>query len=1345
MLLMFTITLMNNTIRTLVWMATILLLIIALYSMAGRLLVAKVNDYQTDIENTLSQAMNTQVRVGTIKGGWSGISPIITLNDIVISANDPSVKPLSTSINIDSIRLQPDFVGMIINRTVTFSDISVDGLTTYFEQLEDRRWIIRGLKADKPPPTLPQLFEFLLNNRKFAFLNPYVEFKPYQQEPYILDDVEIQLERRANGMRAVGKIKFPYQRSKTKIDKNIAPYINWIVNGVGDPKQFDQFSFKAYGRVDPVSLNNYLPNAKVEDKFKITSLSLGNETWMEVISGEVKQIKSLLSIPKLEMARRDDVVNNEWKTLPALSKLNAEIKVDHVIGSTMWDAWVDNLDFYFGSQHWQPKQMRLKVNRGEHTDIYLEHDGLNIATAINSVIESSLIKPQTQKGLSELSPKGIMKDIVFRMHIPKNDDNQTEKKPNYQLDATIQQASVLARGGSPATSGLDGKLRLVPGGGFFDVDSDNLTLHFSNLFSNAWSFQQAKGRLYFKANPIDGLSIKTDQLRLFHPASELRVALNLALPPDPTLHQMNLAVSLLNIDLAVKNDFLPNTLDKNLYDYLDRAMEKGLLTDGAFLFHGELAKNAPDIAKTLEMYINLDRANLDYSPEPPNPNPVWPKLTDANSYFMIDQDGIFGAIEQAKVYKTNLNQLDIALPFVNGKARELRLKGNAKGTLSDSLRFLQNTPLAKATNNAIKDWSSSVGTTAIDVDLVIPFDKTLTGRTAIDVDVQNADLTISSLKLIANNINGDLNLSNQGINADKMTMDLFAEPVDVSINSAVNKTEGKQVSTTQIRVEGAVKGKALYDWSDQPLLSLLDGKTNYVATLDLNSEKDMTDESVQAKRFLTVKSDLQGLAIDLPGALKKEKQQTNEFNLLLNIGDISSRLAINYLDDVKALLLLEQSVVKKGEITINSGNPSLPLQNGLNVKANLAQVDLEEWQLFIKKLQSRSQSTNSSNIINRIAVNTDQLDAFGQSLNQVESIITRLTDAYLISVKSPMINGNITLADDTNTPIAIDLDYLRLADNTNDKTTDMDSFSKPDPMEKVNPQTLPPMNVSAREITIGSENLGDWSFEFRPNALGAKVRSIRANFKSLVLSDLTDQYGATLDWYYLDGLHSTRLEGTLSGLNMANVLEELGNAGSIESTRFSANHSFEWDGSPALFDIMRLRGGINLNIERGQFVEIKSAANALQVIGVFDFNALTRRLRLDFSDIAPGGFNFDKINGDFFLDEGILINRSLTIDNPSSTFQMVGSVDLLGQQVDQELIVTLPVSRNLPWYALLGGPQLAAGVFVAGQIFRNQIEQFSSARYSVIGPFDNLNVEFVKIFNNEFEQSPFVEGALENQ
>ena len=77
------------------------------------------------------------------------------------------------------------------------------------------------------------------------------------------------------------------------------------------------------------------------------------------------------------------------------------------------------------------------------------------------------------------------------------------------------------------------------------------------------------------------------------------------------------------------------------------------------------------------------------------------------------------------------------------------------------------------------------------------------------------------------------------------------------------------------------------------------------------------------------------------------------------------------------------------------------------------------------------------------------------------------------------------------------------------------------------------------------------------------------------------------------------------------------------------------------------------------------------------------------------------------------------------------------------MLVTLPVSSSLPWYAAYLGfvnPLAAGAVLVGERIFRNQIEKFSSAKYKVTGTLQDPKVTFVQVFPKAMDE-PAVTAA----
>ena len=134
---------------------------------------------------------------------------------------------------------------------------------------------------------------------------------------------------------------------------------------------------------------------------------------------------------------------------------------------------------------------------------------------------------------------------------------------------------------------------------------------------------------------------------------------------------------------------------------------------------------------------------------------------------------------------------------------------------------------------------------------------------------------------------------------------------------------------------------------------------------------------------------------------------------------------------------------------------------------------------------------------------------------------------------------------------------------------------------------------------------------------------------------------------------------------------------------------------------------------------------------MLNFNNLVRRLQLDFSDLYKKGLSYNSVDGIMLFDNGLLkIEEPLHVKGPSSDFKMTGSLDLDQETIVGELVVTLPITSNLPWIvALVGGVPAAAGTYLASLIFKEQLNKLSSAVYTISGTWSEPKIAFDRLFD----------------
>jgi uncharacterized protein YhdP len=223
-------------------------------------------------------------------------------------------------------------------------------------------------------------------------------------------------------------------------------------------------------------------------------------------------------------------------------------------------------------------------------------------------------------------------------------------------------------------------------------------------------------------------------------------------------------------------------------------------------------------------------------------------------------------------------------------------------------------------------------------------------------------------------------------------------------------------------------------------------------------------------------------------------------------------------------------------------------------------------------------------------------------------------------------------------------------------------------------------------------------------------------------------------------------QGILSAADLAAVLPQWGYAASVSTERAVMTADLNWLGSPAAVDLTRLIGTAAFEAENGRFLEVTQGADAMKIFSLVNFSTIAKRLNFDFSDVVGEGVSFDSMTATTEFNEGTMqFLEPMAVNGSGSSFRIGGTVGLVDGNLDNEMIVTLPVTKGLPWYAAyiaLANPLAGLGVLVGERVLRKPLEQFSSAKYEIGGTLEEPELKFVGVWDTTMDQ-PHV--SLEQQ
>tara|TARA_B100000787_G_C16174719_1_gene288360 strand:- start:732 stop:1721 length:990 start_codon:yes stop_codon:yes gene_type:complete len=316
--------------------------------------------------------------------------------------------------------------------------------------------------------------------------------------------------------------------------------------------------------------------------------------------------------------------------------------------------------------------------------------------------------------------------------------------------------------------------------------------------------------------------------------------------------------------------------------------------------------------------------------------------------------------------------------------------------------------------------------------------------------------------------------------------------------------------------------------------------------------------------------------------------------------------------------------------------------------------------------------------------------------------------------------------------VHIDYAYLNFPDPVSETTDNVDL------LENIDPSQLIDADVSIDKLVKNGDSFGQWQFKARRQGEQVNVHDLDADIRHSHLQ-------GNLIWDKVDGVHRTQFTGRAESKDMRSLLTDWGYDPALVAETSAIEVQLDWPRSPFAFALKEVSGDLGLRLKKGSFSSSPNAAKGLRILALFDMSRLVKRVKLDFSDIIQPGFNFDSVAAHYRFDHGFAATVSpSTIKSATLNLSMDGWIDFNQREVDNNLIVTLPVADKLPLAALIAGlPQLGSMIYVVNKLIGDELSTFTSARYRVVGSLDNPDVKLVKIFDKDYQKQS-VQERIDN-
>lgn len=1262
------------------------LLLAAAYVSLGRQFVPAVADYQQQLVAWVEQQTGRAIDLQSLQGQMQGAQPVFTLRGLRVHEGPDRDSPVL--LDLAHVTARVDVFASLWQRQPVMDALQLEGLALEMLQDEAGQWRLAGLGPQEASAGgLDRALELLFEQRRITLLDTSIRISPWAQPEWVFSEGHLTLLNRGHWHRLDAMLRLPDNQQVSVQVKGSLPGRDW--------HKADVDFFAAL----PVSDWSDWLTDELLSKAHLQQVIGGGELWGSWRDNRLQRLSGSLTAPTLTLQLPRSAAALEELQLRFALELSAQQQALNI----------DNFSLRQGDQHWPATrlQLRREVHSGEW-QVRADYLPLEL---LGSWLPALVTNDYLAGVFTTLAPEGSLEDVLLI-------GGALENFADWSLQARLHKVGVQAWEAVPAIAGISGVAWGTPASGSLLVNSENWSMHLPELFAQRWNYTGLSGQLDWSWADLDGLRLAVPGAAVQGEEGQAAAALQLHIPRPGGTPTMDLRVALHDSRAEFHDRYLPTrtpAMSAELTQWLHATQLTGAVPLVIFGYQGSLLHDATADERQISLYGRLEQGSLFFQPG-------WPALQQVSGSLWLHNTELQISQAQARLLQTQLDEVTVSLDHQHlDDAFDLHVNGRFAGPLEDGLQLMQQTPLAALTGDPLHGWTGT-GQLQGALQLVVPLDREQTPALQLGLQAQAQQLHITQIDATVQELKGQISYEHgKGLTSDTIQLRFMGQPVTGHLDV--------QGAEQRLSMSGTHDLQNLLKW---PLLAavppqLAEGSIQWDAQLWLGDK---------AQR-LQLNSDLRGLQLNLPAPLGKTAQARLPSRLQLNLG-AQSRWQFQLGTDLQGLLTERQGALD-GDIRYRWGAPQGPVAQGISVSARLPQLDLQQWQQWYASsgLAAR-QSTSGATAVGQSAgpqrlamlralqLEVGHFTGLGLELQDLALSGQQLEQGWELRSDHAELSGRVYLPSAAGTPISLELQRLHFP-QSDTSAASSDALIEPllqsDPLQDIDPASLPAMDISISELSWGKDVVGATRFKLRPVSTGLDINELDLALRGGL------QLNGTMHW----GTQRTQFEGKLAAKDIGEVLRAWRYAPSLTSKAFTGDVNLEWPGSPAWFAIKRASGSVALEARNGMLQSGDSSAEALRVFGLLNFNSLARRLRLDFSDLFGRGTAYDTLHAEAALINGLIQTMNPWVaEGPTAKLQLEGSVDLPADRVDMGLLVTLPLSNNLPLAAIIAGaPQIGGVLYLFDKLWGDKVARLASVKYRISGKWTQPSVDFDRAFDNK--------------
>ena len=1292
-----------------------------------------IGQYHDRITASLSGAIGSPVTIGRIEGDWQGFQPHLNFFDVRIldEQQQPAlVLPLVDS-NVSWMSL--------LTAELRLASLEIDRPELLIRRDAQGHLFIGGVGLSKQGGD-NNLADWLLRQSRIVVRNALIVWVDEQRNapPLVLQDVNLRIESLFSHHRFALRA-LPPEELATPLD----------VRGDFRGASFDDLKDwrgQIFTQIDFTDVTAWRPWLDLPGIFCRGRGALRG--WLGIEGGRVIGITADVALYDVVTKLADDV---------------PEMRVFSLRGRAAWHEVEGGLEI-------STRRLAMRMQNGvelQPTDFYfLSTQQINLRPA-GGVIRANLLQLDKLASLTRFlpleaglrlrldayAPRGVVSNLNAQWQGP------LENPDGYKIKGRFENLAVNQVGKMPGFSGLT-----------FDVDGNG-----------------EKGRLSINARkvivdapgvmrePIDFVTL-TGLANWRRKGGELMIDVdNIAVANDDfagnlygsyqtrsgTLGVLDLTGRLTRGDVSRAARYTPLiALHQAGNDWLNGALLAGSTEDFRIRIKGNLSDFPLDGTEDVLFKIGgyAHDVVLEFDKR-------WPRIEKISGDFLIRGNMLEVKSPTATMAGARLKDVTVTLPDMTSQDLSLEVNGEAVAASDVFLQFIQQSPVSGYIGG-VTDSMRAAGNAHLGLSLHIPLpgghkaqaeagmseepaEQAGRSRKPVKVfgtvSVQDNDIDLGGGLPVLRKTSGSLTFTESGMKAGGVQAEVLGGPAIIDVESDAG-------GVMHASVRGKTNFNVLRRTDPHPLLNYLHGSAAWDA--------DISVAKKSAK--VVINSDLQGISSNLPQPLAKRASEVmplrfEKSNVLDGQDVITARLG-NLLNvrlarrDEGGAMAIKRGAIYFGDQGDLSGRRKWPKKDGVWLAGTLPVLSLQGWEGLWESggkageesgpsigpsvgkpqaglLKDAGQAAGDGMVLPIAGVNLhiEQLTGYGQNIAGLRVNAAKRGGGLAAKLSSSTLKGDVVWQPraaststgsgqaasmgsgqgyDRNGKVSMHLNSLQLV-----KSERPASIAQPVKVTQQHLDKLPALEIAIENLQYDDKQIGRFELVGHPDGDDWRMRRLR----------ITNPDGALMGDGIWHANNRSQVNLLLDISDAGKILERSSYPNTVKggSGRLVANLS--WGGSPNQFNYATLNGTLKLDTGKGRFLKMDPGAGKL--LSILSLQSLPKRVTLDFNDVFSEGFQFDSINGNALVQDGVIDTQDFHIDGSSAKVTLKGSVDMNKETQNLRVRVLPTIGDSVSLIGVIAiNPPVGIGLGIANKLFGNPLDKLVSFEYNVSGTWTDPNV-----------------------